>query len=186
MDSVEVETRRGNGGASSGCIVFPQEGGEYQNTKLGGMYVQLVALETKSKITNWWDDAFLVCFGGSNTSLEYQEQLAGTDTLIDEKATWVEDQDIYDKEVADLAYATNLLFPNFHNKEKDKHKRGRSLPVLAQITLGSTGGTWMKNDKYWTCSVNDLDLQGKALYEQLQLLYEDKATLHLVTWADEG
>jgi hypothetical protein len=174
-----------NPDAVSGCITFPVTGQEYTNTGLGGMYVQLVAIEKRSEVENWWDDSFLICFGGSNTALDYQELLAGTDTLLDTKVPYSDEaEDNWDAERAKVADATNLLYPRFFT-EKAKGQY-QSVPVLAAVTLGSTGGTWMKNENYWRCSYEDLDIQGKALYDSLKQLYGEKADLHLVTWVDEG
>jgi len=54
MDA-QVNTRRTDSSAVSGCVTFPIEG-EYRNTALGGMYVQLVAIEKRSEAENWWDE----------------------------------------------------------------------------------------------------------------------------------
>jgi hypothetical protein len=186
MDA-QVNTRRTDPSAVSGCVTFPVEGQEYENTKLGGMYVQLVAIERRSEAENWWDDAFLVCFGGSNTVLDYQELLAGTDTLKDTLVPYSEKvEDTWNADRAKVADATNLLFPSFFSEKKVKGQY-QSVPVLTAITLGSTGATWMKdNVDYWRCTYEDLDLQGKALYDSIKQLYGEKADLHLITWVDEG
>ena len=183
MDA-QVNTRRTDSSAVSGCVTFPIEG-EYRNTALGGMYVQLVAIEKRSEAENWWDDAFLICFGGSNTTLDYQEFMAGTDTFVDTYVPYTEENKEKWYELrAKVADATNLIYPRFFT-EKAKGQY-QSVPVLAAVILGSTGATWMKDLNYWRCTYDDLDLQGRALYDSIKGLYGDKAELHLITWVDEG
>lgn len=104
----------------SGCVNFPVEGEvflggiDYKNEATGGMYVQLVAIEKRSSIENWWEDMFVVCFGGGNTSLEYQEGMAGTDTLKDEWVPYYPQLDAeWEEMTADKAFATKYFFPNF-------------------------------------------------------------------------
>lgn len=183
----ESGSKRKKAEFTSGCVNFPTEG-DYQNEATGGMYVQLVAIENKSEKENWWEDMFVVCWGGSNTSLEYQEGIAGTDTLVDGFVPYyIELDDVYEEMVADTAFATKTFFPNFYDKEKGKGERERSVPLLASVVLGSTGATWCKGDRdYFRCTYNDLTDEGKAIYDSLKKLYGDKATLHLITWIDEG
>ena len=179
---------------SSGCVMFPVEGevllggDDYKNEATGGMYVQLVAVEKKSERENWWEDMFVVCWGGSNTSLEYQEGMAGTDTLVDEFVPYYEELDAsWDEMVADKAFATKSFFPDFYDKDKPKNVRERSVSLLASVVLGSSGGTWCKGERgYFRCTYADLTEDGKVLYDSLKKLYGEKAALHLITWIDEG
>ena len=173
---------------SSGSIRFPQEGGDFHNDATGGMYIQLVAVEKRAPIENWWEDMFVVCWGGSNATLEYQEGLAGTDTLVDEFVPYYPELDEdYNEMVGDKAYATKLLFPNFYDKEKSKEQRQRSVSVLASVVLGSTGGTWCKGEHdYWRCTYADLDSESRVIYDAIKHMYGEKADLHLITWIDEG
>lgn len=183
----QVNSRRTTSTAVSGVINFPVEGSGYTNTGVGGMYVQLVAIEKRSDAENWWEDAFIICWGGSNTTIDYQETLAGTDTLVDERIPYTPaNAETWDEEVAKVAYATNSLFPLFFSEEKSKDRKYRSIPLLASMVIGSTGASWMNGDNYWRCTYDDLDLQGRAIYDQMQALYGAKASLHLVTWVDEG
>ena len=181
-------SRRKKAEFSSGCINFPAEGGEYHNDATGGMYVQLVAIEKRSTIENWWEDMFVVCWGGGNTSLEYQEGMAGTDTLKDEWVPYYPQLDAeWEEMVADKAFATKYFFPNFYDKSKPRNERERSVPVLASTVLGSSGGTWCKGERdYFRCTYNDLTDEGKVLYDSFKKLYGEKAELHLITWMDEG
>lgn len=181
-------SRRKNASARTGCVSFPVEDfGIHKNTNLGGMYVQLVAVERRSENEEWWEDAWLDCFGGSNTTLDYQEAMVGTDTLVDGQVLYTEEnEDTWEDEVSEVAHATKLIFPNFYAKVS-KARRGQSVPLLASIVLGSSGGTWAdSNGDPWRCSFEDLDTDGQALVENLKKLYGSKADLHLITWMDEG
>ena len=184
----ESGSRRKNPEATSGCVRFPVVGGDYTNLATGGMYVQLVAIEKKSPLENWWEDMFVVCWGGSNSSLEYQEGMAGTDTLVDEFVPYYEElDDSWEEMVADKAHATKLFFPKFFDKEATKQVRQRSVPVLSSVVLGSTGATWCKNERdYFRCTYEDLTNEGKLVYDSIKTLYGEKAELHLITWIDEG
>jgi hypothetical protein len=176
-----------NASAKTGCINFPVEGGDYTNTNVGGMYVQLVAVEKRSDREEWWEDAWLDCFGGSNTTLEYQESMVGTDSLVDGRVPYTQEiEDTWDEKVAEVGHATKLLFPYFFDGTASKLKRSRSVALLATVILGSTGGTWMKGDDGWRCTFEDLDFDGQAIVENLRKLYGAKADLHLITWMDEG
>lgn len=187
-----VESRRHNPDAISGVVLFPSTNPDYTiRTSAEGCYVQLVVVEKRSEVENWWDDSFLVCWGGSNTTLDYQETLAGTDTLLDEAVPYsavVESPEQWDKLKTEKAHATNILFPHLFDHSIEKNHRSQSVPVLAVVTLGSCGAAWVKTgtDAFWCCTLEDLDLQGRLIYEQMQNLYSSKAELHLITWIDEG
>ncbi len=181
-------SRRKNASAKTGYVNFPVEDQDgFKNSNLGGMYVQLVAIENRSDREDWWEDAFLDCFGGSNTTLEYQETMAGTDSLVDGKVPYTQEMDeTWDEEVSKLAYATKLVFPHFFDSQVEKGKRYRSKAILASVILGSSGGTWERNGDYWRCSFEDLDIDGQELVDLMRKLYGSKAELHLITWVDEG
>ena len=171
----------------SGCVNFPVEGG-YHNDATGGMYVQLVVVEKRSAKENWWEDTFVVCWGGGNTSLEYQEGMTGTDTMKDEWVPYYPQLDAeWPEMVADKAFATKFFFPSFYEMEKPRNIRERSIPLLASVVLGSSGGSWCIGERdYFRCTYADLTTEGKTLYDSLKTLYGDKAELHLITWIDEG
>jgi hypothetical protein len=60
-----------------------------------------------------------------------------------------------------------------------------SRPYLAAIVLGTTGwsGWHTSEERYWSCTFEDLTPEGKALYRMLAQLYPG-CTLHLLTYLD--
>lgn len=180
-------SRRKNASAKTGCVNFPVEGDGFTNTNVGGMYVQLVAVEKRSDREEWWEDAWLDCFGGSNTSLEYQESMVGTDSAVDGVVPYTpENEETWDSQMAEAGVATKILFPHFFDTSSTKAKRSRSVALLATVILGSTGGTWVNGGGSWRCAFDDLDFEGRAIVESVRKLYGNKADLHLITWMDEG
>lgn len=75
-------------------------------------------------------------------------------------------------------------YPFLHDESRHGVDRYLSRDYLASLVLGTTGWSGVNKDhEYWTCRKQDLNSQGLALYEHLQVLYPN-ADVHLLTFLD--
>lgn len=142
----------------SGWVNFPVNDSKYEHTQEGGMVVKLIVLEDADS-----ESDFSMCFGASPSNL-YGETVVGSDKGLKE-------QDLY---------------PNiFSENNISEIVRSASVPLLASVTLGTTGWSGYDNQRgdYWICQYEDLTREGKALYDQLGQLYGNHH-IHLITVLD--
>lgn len=158
-----------------GMVNFPVDSEEYKSTNEGGMFVELWCIETEYNSCG-------VCCGYANTSSTMSESLVGTENKIntDNFDEIEKGKDPNDWE--QRFFLEEDLFPNVRNDAcSDQYK---SLPLIACITMGSTGWSGSNKDHdYWRCKYDDLNESGKAVYDSLRSAYP-KSKLLLVTWLD--
>ena len=137
----------------TGMVNFPVNSPDYENTHEGGMFVRVLVLVG--------DDPFkwMECCGGSQI-LDYDEILLGGHT--EEK-----------------------LFPNINQKDKKYPNPYRSVECWAILTLGSTGWSGWNDthSQYWTCSEEDLTIEGRVLLQFLHAQYPSSEIV-IATWLD--
>ena len=154
-----------------GYVNFPIDSKEFVSSGEGGLFVELWVIPKDKK--EW-----MVCCGGQSITTTYTEALIGTDIR--------KNKDNFDKgDYKDIQRfpLEEELFPDIANGESNN--RYISKYLHACVTLGSTGWSgYNKTKGMWRCTYDDLNSDGKALYELLERLYGDKATLRLVTWLD--
>lgn len=148
-------------------------------------------------------DPFLVCYGAANTTLMRNEVLLGC-AEIDSARSYVTTADgrLLTTEEWEAAgrpawlrqihqsTVEGLLFPMMDDVESIRDAEGflYSMPLLASLTLGTTGGSWYQQDAdstrnpYWLCRVEDLTDEGRELVRLLRRLYT--RPVWLLTWLD--
>lgn len=124
------------------------------NTGEGGMFVHLVF-----EVADNLNDSFVNCCGPHSIHVIRAEEFMGNEEN------------------------ENSFFPNTEEKA-DNYLRYLSVPLLAAICLGSSGGSWYNNetDEYWQCSEKDLTDEGKEFVRMLEKLYNRKGKF--VTFLD--
>ena len=147
------ELRR-NGTSNSGYIKWPTE---LLNTKEGGSWVYLVVAShemfDKDKFVN-------CCYNGATLNRGLIVDPSHRDD--DQGPTRIEKR----------------FFPNCRAVLGcDDPNAHQSVDLLAAICLGTSGGTWYHADRPWSCSYDDLDQNGKALYDSVKQLYNREPTL---------
>lgn len=168
--------------AQSGFINFPS-GPHFKDTGEGGMFVRLVVVN---------NGEFMACCGGDNVVL-YDESYIRDDnrprtTPPEIKESMNRDEVLKaTKEEARLIHEYDEYhFPRINDrKEKNDYLRVMSIPYLCAMTIGSTGRSMyhLTNEEYWYCTYDDLNDDGKLLYDQLKKLYPGCA-IHIQTWLD--
>lgn len=170
--------RRSN--AVSGCVQFPVESPDWRNTREGGLVVKLVVCDDREDEVH-----FGVCCGAFTVDVLSESLLA------DDQRPRPPTRDRYDtiqavqaEQLENQAWA-EFHFPRLHDEAASGIDSCISRPYLASIVLGSTGwsGYHLEDDRYWSCTFDDLSEAGKALYRQIQALYPG-CTLHLLTFLD--
>lgn len=162
-------------------VNFPVDSDQYKNTKEGGMYVELWVVEKKIFECG-------VCCGYGNIVTSYAGSLIGTDKQTNDDNFSKLSEDEFAEFVQNGGEQRfpleEELFPFIL---KDGSNQYQSLILLACVTMGSTGwsGFGGKNDEYeyWRCQYQDLNDNGKLIYDALKKEYA-KADLLLVTWLD--
>lgn len=161
--------RRSN--AMSGYVKFPVDDPIWKNTNEGGMVVKLAVCDNRDI-----ENQFGVCSGAFVADV-MNESFIGDDKYslpecceLDRKAQM--DMEVYH-------------FPLFNDPDSKGLERYLSRPYLAILIMASTGWSgWHKvKDRYWQCQFDDLTDEGKALYRQIESLYQG-CDLHLLTFLD--
>lgn len=161
-------------------VNFPVDSDQYENTKEGGMFVELWVVEKEM------DDCG-VCCGYGNITSHYAESLVGTDQKPnhDNYSQMNEEElsKVFENDIGQQFLLEEELFPFMHSDKKENVERYQSFPLLACVTMGSTGWSGCGKDEYWRCRYEDLNENGKIIYDALKKEY-NKADLLLVTWLD--
>ena len=165
---------------ASGYVNFPAEDPAYRFSNEGGMFVQLLVVAPKNR-GDW-----LHCCGGTH-SVRREECLLGSD-------------------IGRIDITEEILFPLAHARRErnraqfEKARRENreipddeeatldeeySVPLLAALTLGSTGwvGWHIEEEEYWLCGNGDLTVDGLKLVEAIENLYPGCRTM-ITTWLD--
>lgn len=168
----------------AGCVAFPVNDPCWPTTGEGGMFVKLVVVNNAGP--NGADDVAVCC--GAQVFDVLVEVLVGDDkrpkpvlgvsTTVEEILAEVQQRDDWQAyhfpQLADArAPGTGACIDPYLSRD-----------YMASIVMGSTGWSGCNADgDYWTCTVDDLTDEGKALYQQMAALYPG-ATLHLLTFLD--
>jgi len=162
-----------------GMVNFPVNSDKYENTKEGGMFVELWVVEKKIFECG-------VCCGYGNITASYAGELLGTDKKYNhDNYSQMNEKDFEKVLKDDIQQRFPLeeeLFPFIHSEKEDPSRKYQSLLLLACITMGSTGWSGYK-EEFWRCQYEDLNENGKLIYDALKKEYP-KAELLLVTWLD--
>ena len=150
----------------------------------GGMFVKLVVVDDRDYDGTPWT----ICCGAHVTDT-YSEPLVGDDRAdrptaapYPADATPEQLRTIMDADDRADAKWVARHFPAYG--EAGAAERHASRPYLASMVLGITGWSGASAEyKSWRCTYEDLTEDGKAIYRQLQALYEG-CTLHLLTFLD--
>lgn len=162
---------------TNGWVNFPVNDPAYKNTREGGMLVKLVVVDDRE-----FDKQFGICSGVHVTDT-LSESLIADDIrprpVYNGEYNSVED---VEQEQRDLNKWEEYHFPSINDT---KYPDYTSRPYLAAVVLGSTGwsGWHEERGELWHCTYDDLNLQGKALYNSLQNLYWG-CKIHLLTFLD--
>ena len=190
---------RGNPDAVTGCVRFPVGDHRYEALEEGGLFVQLVALPNN-------DDDFMVC--GGSIQLLANDLLVGDDATplpplperpgrrgggFGQRMRALFSSDDHNRHTRDFQEAlekrrtllASLYYPGrVKIYDMPPSKKPLSVDYYAAVMLGSTG--WVGFDRetgaYWVCRYEDLTDSGRAVYQSLQSLYGETATLVLQTW----
>ena len=147
-----------------GLVDFPVDDPAYRNSAEGGMFVRLVVVPNI-------DDDWMVCCGGENYFL-YDECLIGDDIDRGQKDFQSPAQEFH--------------FPHLNEERSSNIYPAASIGYLCVITLGSTGWSGWSDEKndYFRCRYENLTVEGKKIYDQVQKMYEGKGILYIQTWLD--
>lgn len=156
-----------------GMVNFPIDSQEYTSTNEGGMFVQLWCFE---------DDKFSdesVYYGSIYSMMS--ESLIGTDEEVNTDNFHEIEQGKNPTDWVQSFALEEKLFPNI---KKEVEHQYLSKELIACVTLGCTGWSGVNKDHdYWRCKYEDLNEDGKSIYNSLKSTYP-KAKLVLVTWLD--
>ena len=163
-----------------GFVNFPTDSKTYKSSGEGGIYVELWAIPKDDR--DWG-----LCCGPGGVYAAYSGTLLGTDNKINSD-NW----DEIEKALRSDRHAPSHLPPQRFELEEEFFPQLRSaspnyssIPLLACISLGSTGWSGYCDDKgYWRCRYEDLTEGGKQIYDALDKLYGTMTKLSLVTWLD--
>lgn len=166
-----------------GMVRFPAESPDYRAVGGGHTFVELWAVEAKR--------------GSCGSGLGYGnifgfmvESLAGTDTEANQ-----EDIDrffsMYRKGMDTRNYVRRhpvqeRLFPDLTRMDGNcVHCKHASVPLLACVTMGSSDwrGIHRETEERWRCSYDDLDANGKKVYNSIDIAYPFSEIM-LVTWVE--
>lgn len=152
---------------------------------------------------NVLEDPFVMCFGATNTTLFKNEVLlgcpdveAGTRYVVTRRDgrllthdEWVGEGRPDVLRHVGVSGVERELFPRLEEVHDymDAQAFFYSTPLLASLTLGTSGGSWTRDDEtgdtyYWLCSVHDLTDAGQELVRSLRRLYG--RPVWLLTWLD--
>jgi hypothetical protein len=165
-----------------GMVNFPVDLEEYKCSNEGGMFVELWVVEQEFMECG-------ACCGYGNITSHYAESLVGTEQKPnhDNYSQMNEEElsKVFENDIGQRFFLEEELFPFMHSNEKENVERYQSFPLLACITMGSTGwsGYGGQHQDYWRCQYKDLNESGKLVYDTLEKQYP-KAELLLVTWLD--
>lgn len=141
-----------------GCVDFPVDSPQWENTNEGGMVVKLVVVDDDNNSNQ-------ACCGASIIDF-LSESLVGDDSALAEDPS------------------ERYHYPNV-DSDFDSAIKYASRRYLAAVVLGSTewSGWNDTEERYWHCTYQDLTEHGKVLYQQFRDLYPG-AKLHLLTFLD--
>lgn len=172
--------RRSN--AAEGWVNFPIDNPQYEYTGDGGMIVKLVVVDDHEMEA---PEHFAKCTGVQVRDL-LTECLVGDDQLAypEDAKSYESVATIRDEEQARVDWVRRH-YPGYRCGACDPIEADLSRDYLAVIVMGSTGWSGMhaETGNSWACTVEDLTVQGKALYDQVAALYPN-AALHLLTFLD--
>ena len=182
----------------NGYVNFPVNDQEYKNSGEGGLFVLLV-------VPDEWPVDFMECHGNTNYVM-YNENLVGADVeeecdcdeceslvLVGLERRGVEHYHFPSMDEREFNYR-----PHIHDGGKRLHfplikvdapkfnpDPYLSVSYLAIVNLGSTSWSGWNEEKgnYFVCTYNDLNEEGKTLYNSIKTLYP-KGKLVLQTWLD--
>lgn len=166
--------------AVSGWVNFPVEDTSWENSGEGGMVVKLVVCDNRD-----FDNQFGMCCGASVTDL-MGESFIGDDRRPKPvpPENYESAEAIQAEQDAKCAWEA-YHFPRLAESTVEGVERYLSRPYLAALVIGTTGWSgWNEAEgRYWECRFDDLMNEGKALYQQLEVLYPG-CDIHLLTFLD--
>lgn len=163
----------------TGCVNFPILSSEWKSSSEGGLVVKLVVCDDRD-----FDDQFSVCCGAGARDI-LNEVLLSDDLRPKPDYTAPESIEEWNAQQQAVNAWSSYHFPSTENESVDGVERYLSREYLAVITLGTTGWSgWRELDsRYWSCTFEDLNEDGKSLYMQIKALYPG-CSLHLLTFLD--
>lgn len=197
--------------AVAGCVNFPIGDPAWGCTGEGGMYVVLTVWDALS-LGNYAEKWVPCCGGYHHDSLD--DAAIGCDTckpkpehleLARAAKALSKDANTWSKEDLDLFLAAQQLpgtvesnhFPGYHHEilmsantaecARCRVQNGcTSVPMLATLTIGATGSSLFSEElgRYWQCTYESLNEDGKTLYNSLKRIYGSGCQLHIVTCLD--
>jgi hypothetical protein len=157
-----------------GMVNFPVDSEEYKSSGEGGMFVQLWCIEEEFHSCG-------ICCGYDSIFTTRSEVLVGTET---EKNTDNFHEIEEGKNPVDWEQKFHLTEKLFDRPlETCDVCRYSSIPLIACVTMGSTGWSGWDGDEYWRCKYKDLNDAGQTIYDSLKSAYP-KSKLLLVTFLD--
>lgn len=167
--------------AQRGFVNFPTDSDQYESTREGGLWVQLVVVKE--------DDDFAVCCTDNDPTIQYSNVLIGDDQHdLEGDDEWDGEQPL-DEWTAQYrgTPAEQYHFPWMHDPDycpQDSSNKTSSIAYEAVVNMGSTGWSGHDGEHYWRATYDDLADAGKELYDSLENLYWPDAKLFLLTWLD--
>lgn len=177
-----------------GMVNFPVDSTEFVSSGEGGMFVRLVvvspdSLPSESPLSVPYSEDKLdrsVCCGG-DVYVVYDETFVGDDVHPVQVQDWEKVSTEAEFRAAQHAERVHdrIHFPRMDDKSWSDIRDFMSIPYLAAVLMGSTGWSgWNElESKYWHCTKDNLNDDGKALYNQLQKAFPN-SILILQTWLD--
>lgn len=164
----------------SGWVNFPVGEPGWKNTNEGGMVVKLVVCDNRE-----FDAQFGVCCGASVTDI-LSEVFVGDDCRP--KPLPLESYDSVEAVQAEqnaIRAWESYHFPRIGDDAAEGVSQYLSRDYLAALVIGTTGWSgWHEAEgRGWQCQFDDLTIEGKQLYRQLEALYPG-CVLHLLTFLD--
>ncbi|ELG7184131.1 TPA: hypothetical protein ACP3ZG_000540 [Pseudomonas aeruginosa] len=168
-----------------GWVAFPVNDPAWKNTFEGGMLVKLVVCDNRD-----FDTQLGVCCG-ANVFDVMSETFVGDDKCPQPLSPIVDESDP-EALLAALAAEQKAQgewvsrhYPRYADASVQGIEQYTSRPYVAAMVIGSTGwsGSRVEDHQTWVCTFEDLTEEGKALYRQLQKLYQG-CDIHLLTFLD--
>lgn len=166
-----------------GGVAFPTDSKVYKSTRDGGMVVKLYVMEPNGHPAG----STSVCCGADvrdilSDNLVFSDRIPKPTQNLSDDLT-MEDFEAHQKKMEE--WGANY-YPQHAKpyRKGDTYGRFISAPLVACITLGSTGWSgYADSSGYWGCTVDDLTYEGRKVYKAIQALYPH-AELHLLTFLD--
>lgn len=159
---------------ANGWVNFPIHESSFSATKQHRIFVELVVVDDRKN-----DERLGICSDVHLTVTPSQKLIAddrNSRPVYNDEHTGVENVHQH--------YLANWEEYHFPSIKDTKYSVYNSRAYLAAIVLGSTRCEWNEDrDKLWHCTYDDLNLQGKALYNSLQNIYWG-CDLYLLTFLD--